>query len=103
MRDRNPWRFVLENYLRLLIELGSVSLLGRLRCLDDQILERLVAPARDVATTLHCFAPKQRYEKVVWIAIVARPAEHHHPLLAGLAALAVLGPFVGDELGADAN
>src|SRR5438105_13731880 len=44
MRHRDPRRFFLENDLRLLVELGPIGLLGRLRRLDDQILEWLVAP-----------------------------------------------------------
>ena len=103
MRDGDPWRFVLEDHLRLLVELGSIGLLRRLRGLDDQVLERLIAPARDVAAALHRFATEQRYEKVVWIAVIARPPEHHHRLFASLAAFAVFGPFVGDELGPHAN
>src|SRR6476620_2843339 len=98
MRDRYPRRLVLDDRLRLLVELRTIGLVRPLRCLDDQVFERLVAPARDIPSALHRFATEERNEEVVGIAIVARPAEHHRRLLACLAALAILGPLVSDEL-----
>src|SRR5436190_23682448 len=58
MRDRDPRRFFLEDHLRLFVELRAIGLLRRLRRLDDQLFERLVAPARVVAAALHRFAPE---------------------------------------------
>src|SRR5438309_8096453 len=52
MRNGDPRRLVLEDHLRLLVELRAVCLFRRLRRLDDQILEGLVAPARGVAAAL---------------------------------------------------
>src|SRR6185437_1475969 len=103
MRDWNPRRLVVHDHLRLLVELRAVGLLRRLRRLDDEVLERLVAPARVVAAALDRLAAQERDEKVVGIAVVAGPAEHHDLMLATLRALAVLGPFVGDELRAHAD
>src|SRR5439155_22641051 len=99
MRHRDPRCFFLENDLRLLVELGAIGLLGRLRGLDDQILERLVAPARVVAAALDRLAAEQGYEEIVRIAVVSRPAEHDHLMLAALRALAVFGPFISQQLG----
>src|SRR4029453_6525019 len=62
MRQRDPRGFFLENDLRLLVELGAVGLLRRLRRLDDQVLERLVAPPRGVAATLDSLAAEQGNE-----------------------------------------
>src|SRR5439155_20221566 len=56
VRNGDPRRLFLEDDLRLLIELRAIGLLRRLRRLDDQVLERLVAPARVVAAALHRFA-----------------------------------------------
>ena len=65
----------------------------------------LIAPFRDVLRVGLAFlvAAEQHGEEVVRIAIVAGPAEKTHLVLAGLQALAVLAPFVGDELGIDAD
>src|SRR5690349_5255895 len=65
MRDRDPRRLFLENHLRLLVELCAVRLLRRLRRLDDQIFEWLVAPARVIAAAFHRFAAEQRHEEIV--------------------------------------
>ena len=45
----------------------------------------------------------EQEEEVVRVAIVAGPAEQAHLVLARLQALAVLAPFIGDELGVDAD
>ena len=91
----DPGRFFLDDDLRLLVELGAVGLLGCLRGLDDQVFERLVAPARVIAAALDRLATQQRHEEVVGVAVVAGPAEHHDLMLAALGALAILGPLEG--------
>src|ERR1700694_2896800 len=72
VRYRDPRRLFLENDLRLFVELGAIGLLGRLRGLDDQVLKRLVAPARVVASALDGLAAEERHEEIVGIAIAAR-------------------------------
>src|SRR5436190_2529301 len=101
--DRDPWRFVVRDLLRLGVEAGAVGLARRELGVLDELLEAVVAPARDVAAALDRGAAEQRHEEVVGVAVVARPAEHHRVLLAGLAALPVLAPLVGDELGANGD
>src|SRR5207237_1122849 len=71
MRDRDPRCLFLEDHLRLLVELGAIGLLRGLRRLDDQVLERLVAPARVVAAAFHRLAAEQGPEEIVRLAVVA--------------------------------
>src|SRR5581483_4051503 len=105
MRDREPGRLSLEDDLRLLVELGALGLIGSRLCLDDEIVERLVAPLRDVgAGNRVCgIATEQGVQEVIRIAVVAGPAEHAHLMLAFLQALAVLTPLERLDLGLDAD
>src|SRR6476646_1350929 len=101
--DRNPRRFLVRDLLRLGIEAGAIGLARRQLGVLDQAFEIVVAPARDGAAALDRGAAQVRHEEVVGVAVVARPAEHHRVLLAGLAALPVLAPLVGEQLGANAD
>ena len=66
----------------------------------ELVLIGLVAEARDVlATVAGRIAPREEIVRVV----VARPAELSRHLLPLLHALAILAPFVGHELGVDAD
>src|SRR5205823_10956296 len=98
VRERDPRRLFLHDHLRLSAELRAIGLLWRLRRLDDEILERFVAPARVVAPTFDRLAPEERDEEVVRIAVVARPAERRDLMLAALRPLAIFRPFVSHEL-----
>src|SRR6478735_1795665 len=85
--DRDPRRLLVRDLLRFAVEAGAI---GLARCelgVLDQLLEAVVAPARDVAAALDRGAAETCHEEVVGMAVVARPAEHHRVLLAGLAAL----------------
>ncbi len=104
MRDRHPWRLIVEDHLRLLVERGALLHVRRRLCFVDQLGEVLVAPLGDVlAAFTRRAAGQQHAHEVVRIAVVARPAQHAHHVLAGLQALAVLAPFEGLELGSDAD
>src|SRR3954452_885881 len=46
--DRDPRRFVVRNFLRLGVEAGAVGLARRQLGVLNQLLESVVAPARDV-------------------------------------------------------
>src|SRR5260370_7381070 len=70
----DPRRLFLDDDLRLLVELGAVGLLGCLRGFDDQVFERLVAPARVVAAALDCFPTENRPQEALPAPLVTRPA-----------------------------
>src|SRR5437667_75410 len=98
MRDGEPRRLLLEDDLRLAIEVGALLDVGRVLGLDDQIVERLVAPFRRVAAAdLGAVAAEQDMEEIVRIAVVAGPADLRHLMLALLQALAIVAPFVADD------
>src|SRR5215204_5822133 len=48
MGDREPGRLFLEDRLGLLVELGALGLVGGDLRLHDDVVERLIAPLRDV-------------------------------------------------------
>src|SRR6185436_15027567 len=67
--DRDPRRFLVRDLLRLGVEAGAVGLArGELGVLN-QLLEAVVAPARDVAAALDRGAAEQRHEEVVGVAV----------------------------------
>src|SRR6056297_2224582 len=76
VRDRHPRRLFLEDDLSLLIELRPVGLVGQRLGLEDQLVERLVAPLRAVGAADPVAAEKHAKE-VVRIAVVAGPAQQH--------------------------
>ena len=83
--ERDPRRLLLEDHLRLLVELRALGLVGGLLRLGDQVVELLVAPLGAVVAADRV-AAEQHVEEVVRIAVVAGPAEHHR-------ALAVASPW----------
>ena len=93
---RQPWSFALEHFLSLFIDLGALRRIGRRLALEQQVLEFLVAPD-GVVGLADGIAAKQEQE-VVRIAIVACPAKLEGAItILGLAAFAILGPFVADD------
>src|SRR6266436_9946902 len=93
MRDGEPRRLLLEDDLRLAVEVGALLDVGRVLGLDDQIVEWLEAPFRRVAAAdLGAVAAEQDMQEVVGIAVVAGPADLRHLVLALLKALAVVAP-----------
>src|SRR3982751_2824014 len=62
--DRDPRSFLVRDLLRLGVEAGATSLARRELAVLDQLLEAVVAPARDVAAALHRSAAEQRDEEV---------------------------------------
>src|SRR5829696_7400954 len=72
MGDREPRRLLLEDDLRLSVELGAFLLVARDLRLRDEVVERLVAPLRGVAAAgLGGVAAEERVQEVVGIAVVA--------------------------------
>jgi hypothetical protein len=74
VRDGRPRRLLLEDDLRLLVELGAALLVGDGLRLLDQLLEVLVAPLGAVGVAYRV-AAEEDGEEVVRVAVVARPAE----------------------------
>src|SRR5215475_1339013 len=70
MRDGEPGRLLLEDHLRLLIELGALGLIRHRLRLHDEIVERLVAELRDVGARgrLRRVAAEEGVQEVVRIA-----------------------------------
>src|SRR5208282_3622890 len=100
VRDGVPGCFLLEDDLSLLVKLGALLDVRRLLRLDDEIVERLVAPASGIAAADGCCSTAEEgEEEVVRIAVVAGPSELRRHRLARLDPLAVLAPFEGGELG----
>src|SRR4051794_20582724 len=60
--DRDPWRFLVHDLLRLRVEAGAVRLARRELGVLDELLEAFAAPARDVAAALDRRAAEQRHE-----------------------------------------
>ena len=73
--------------------------------LHHEIVEGLVAPLGDVGAgcRLGGRAAQQGVQEVVRIAVVARPAELSHLVLAGLGPLAILAPFEALDLSLHAD
>src|SRR4051794_15278874 len=98
--DREPRRLLLEDDLRLSVELGALLLVARDLRLGDEVVERLVAPFRGIAAAgLRGVAAQQGVQEVVRIAVIAGPAEHAGLMLARLQALPVLAPLEALDLG----
>src|SRR6266702_4201949 len=99
MRDGEPWCLFLEDDLRLAIERVALLDVGLMLGLDDQVIEGLEAPFGDVAAAgFGGIATEQDVQEVVRVAVVAGPAQLRHLVLALLGALAVVTPFVADDL-----
>src|SRR5439155_620990 len=82
--DRYPRSLGLELDLGRLVESGTLLDIARLLGLGHFVIERLVAPPRPVAAVLRRTTGEQLVQEVVRIAVVARPAQQHHVVLAGL-------------------
>ncbi len=103
MREQQLRRLVVLDLLHALIELGALGLIGNRARLDEQIVELGVAPFRRVAAAGLAAGAAAQEEEIVRVAVVAGPTVLAGHLLAVGEALAVLAPFVGDELGVDAD
>src|SRR3954453_19671475 len=104
MRDQEHRGFLVEDFLRLLIELRALALVRERQGLGQQLVELIVAPlGQVVAAGLSAGAARQDVQEVVRIAVVAGPAELAHHVLARLHALAVLAPLEGLPVGLDAD
>src|SRR5262249_62067870 len=85
MGDGEPRRLLLEDELRLLVQLGALSLIGRHFRLHDEIVEALVAPfGRIAAARPRRRTAEQRMEEIVRIAVVPGPTELRGLVLARL-------------------
>src|SRR5258708_2794043 len=99
MRDGEPRCLFLEDDLRLAVEVGALLDVGGVLGLDDQIVERLVAPFRGVAAAdLGALATEQHVQEIVRIPIVAGPPALPHLFPPLLHALAVTPPFLRADL-----
>src|SRR5580704_8529024 len=103
MRDGEPDGLIMRDGLHLLIELRALLLVGRLARFLEFVLIGLVAEARDVLPAVTRRVAAEEEEEIVGVAIVARPAKLAGHRLALLETLAILAPFIGDELGVDAD
>jgi hypothetical protein len=63
VRDGDPRRFLVRDLLCLGVEAGAIGLARRQLGVLDQLLEAVVAPARDVAAALDRGAAEQRDEE----------------------------------------
>src|SRR5260370_38188324 len=75
MRNRRKRHLLLKDFLRLHIVFRALGRIGRLAAFLDQVVERLVAPFREVAA-VDRRAAEQHAEPVVRIAVGAGPADH---------------------------
>src|ERR1700739_2463761 len=76
MCDREPGRLFLDDDMRLASDFGPLPLIAYCLCLEDQVVERLVAPLADVrAVAMGCIATQERVEENVRVAGVAGPAD----------------------------
>src|SRR6516164_5119389 len=88
---------------RIAGEIGALLGVRRLARLLQLVLVILVAEARDVLPAIPRRVAAEKEEEIIGVAIVAGPAELAGHVLALLQALAILTPFIGHELGVDAN
>ena len=103
VRDFHIGCFLVFDDLHLLVKFGTlVGLHQRLRLLQ-QIVVLLVAPLGQVLPAGARAHAAAQEEEIVWIAIVAGPAELRGHVLALLGALAIFTPLVGDQLGLDTD
>src|SRR3954464_1360142 len=80
MRDGEPGRLLLEQNLRLFIQVRALRLIADRFGFGHEIIKRLITEFRDVraACPLRGIATQQCMEEVVRIAVVAGPAELGH-------------------------
>ncbi len=103
MRDQQLGRVLVLDLLHPLIELRALGLVGDRSGLDQKVVELGVAPFRDIVLGGLAVGAAEKEEEIVRIAVVAGPAHLAGHRLPSLQPLAVLAPFVGLELGVDAD
>ncbi|MNP04333.1 hypothetical protein D3C76_962440 [compost metagenome] len=102
MGDRGDRHLLLEDVLRLLVQLGALGLVGRGLGLLDQVVVGLVAPLGEVVA-VDGIATVEGTQPVVRVTIVTAPANQHGTLFAAFGALDVLAPFITDDLRLDTD
>ena len=91
-----------EQLLGLFVELGALLFVSGVFGGRDQFVELGVAPLGEVVA-IDRVAAEQGAEPVVRITVVAAPANQHRAVFTAFGALDVLAPFVGHDLGLDAD
>ena len=103
MRQRQPQGLLLDQRLRLAIQLAALCLGAGGLALADQLVQLRVAVAREVQPGLHRGAGELRGEEVVRVAVVAGPAHEQQVMLAGLGAADQLAPLDHADFRLDAD